>query len=316
MSLVSADDIYGRSIRGMPSGTVGNSPSIIAGWVARENEVDPIGTNDSLPSDKSLGSAQRLGCTNRMKANHLILTFFAFLLLFASMSGQEQPKAVLVDEFGELCSDDLRSRIDSFFATISNSPGSTGYVVGLAQSSLPGRYEKFLRLFKNQLSFRNFYPDRVRFLRSSDRDDLRIQFWLVPVGGSLPDVPAYVRSPILVPTLFDASAIDSIEKGEVLFGEGGEPCDFGLQPEHFANELNKQPNLEAHLVATSDRRHSARFVKRALRLTQQALTKTYGIPAGRIKISYAGTAEESEMQLWVVPHGSIRPRRFTSRIPD
>ena len=251
-----------------------------------------------------------------MKLNKLKITFIALLLLGAVANGQEPVKAVLVDEFGELCSDDVRSRIDSFFTTISNSPDSTGYVVGLAQASLPGRYEKFVRLFKNHIAFRNFYPESVKFVRSSDREDLRIQFWLVPLGASFPDVPAYVKSPILVPTLFDASAIDSIEKGEVLFGEGGEPCDFGLQPEHFAKELSQQPNLEAYLVATSDRRHSARFVKRVLRLTQQELTKAYSIPAGRIKISYAGSAKQSEMQLWMVPHGTIRPRLFTSRIPD
>lgn len=251
-----------------------------------------------------------------MRLNKLKITFIALLLLGVVVNGQGPAKAVLVDEFGELCSDDVRSRIDSFFMAISDSPASTGYVVGLAQASLPGRYEKFVRLFKNHIAFRNFYPERVIFVRSSDRSDLRIQFWLVPRGASFADVPAYVRSPILSPTLFDASAIDSIEKGEVLFGEGGEPCDFGLQPEHFAKELNQQRNLDAYLVATSDRRHSARFVERALRLTQQKLTKAYGIPSGRIKISYAGIAKQSEMQLWMVPHGTMRPRRFTSRIPD
>jgi hypothetical protein len=250
-----------------------------------------------------------------MKLNKLKTTFIALLLFGAVTNAQEPGKAVLVDEFGELCSDDVRSRIDSFFMTISDSPDSTGYVVGLAQASLPGRYEKFVRLFKNHISFRHFYPERVKFVRSSDREDLRIQFWLVPPGVSFSDVPAYVRSPILVPTLFDASAIDSIENGKVYFGEGGEACDFGLQPEHFAKELNQQRNLDAYLVATSDRRHSARSVTRALRLTQQKLTKAYGVPAGRIKISYAGIAKQSEMQLWMVPHGTIRPRRFTSGLP-
>ena len=126
----------------------------------------------------------------------------------------------------------------------------------------------------------------------------------------------FVRSTILLPTLFDASRIDSIEKGKVLFGEGGEPCDFGLDLEQFAKELSQQADVDAHLVATSDRRHSARFVRRVLHLTQQELTKTYGTRAGRIKIVYSGRAKESEMQLWMVPQGTKRPRGFTSRIPD
>ncbi|HKP69860.1 MAG TPA: hypothetical protein VJV05_11300 [Pyrinomonadaceae bacterium] len=240
-----------------------------------------------------------------MKSNKLIITFTAFLLFCAIASGQGPAKAILVDEFGELCSDDVRSRIDNFFATISNSGDSTGYVVGLAQASLPGRYEKFVRLFKNHIAFRHFYPERVKFIRGADRNDLRIQFWLAHPGVSGSDItPAYVRSPIVVPTLFDASAIDAIENGKVQFGEGGEPCDFGLMPELFAKELSQQVDLEGHLVATSDGRHSARFVRKVLRLTQQGLTKTYGVSAGRIKISYAGSATQSEMQLWMVPKGT------------
>ena len=239
------------------------------------------------------------------------------LLMFSLVSGQEIKSASLTDEFGELCSDDLRGRIDALFAAISESPGSSGYVVGHAQASLPGRYEKFVRLFENQISFRNFYPDRIQFVRGTDRERLRIQFWLAPAGSTFSLEAPYIRSPILFPTLFDASAIDSMENGEVLFGGdfGAEPCDFGLQPEQFAKELILQPDLEGHLVATSDRRHSERFVRRALYLTKKQLTKTHGIRSSRIKVFYAGRVSVSEMQLWLVPKGTKRTRGFTTRIP-
>ncbi len=253
------------------------------------------------------------------KTNRLLASLITLLLLCAVASAQEQPKAVLVDEFGELCSEDVRSRMDSFFAMISNTPNATGYMVGLAPHSLSGRYQKFVRLFRNHIAFRSFSREKVKFLRGSDREDLRIQFWLVPPSASFSDgVPAYVRSPILVPTLFDASAINSIEDGEVQFGEdlGSEPCDFGLELEHFAAELSQQLNVEAHLVATSDRRHSARFVRRVLRLTKQELAKTYGFDTARIMVVYAGRAKQSEMQLWIVPRGTTRPRDFRSRIVD
>lgn len=249
----------------------------------------------------------------------LVTSLITLLLLCAGTSGQNVTKPVLVDEFGELCSDDLRSRIDHFFMTISNSPNSIGYVVGHAQASLPGRYEKFVKLFKHHIIFRNFYRDRVEVARSSDREDFRIQFWIIPPGASGSGIaPPYIRSAVLVPTLFDASAIGPIDNGEVQFGGdlGGEPCDFGLQLGHFAKELSQQPNLEGHLVVTSDRRHSERFVRRVLHLTQKELTKTHGIRGGRIKFSYAGRSKESEMQLWMVPKGTTRPRGFTSRIPN
>lgn len=252
------------------------------------------------------------------RTSQLVTTFATLLLLFVVARSQEQPKAVLVDEFGEFCSEDARSRIDSFFLIISDSPNSTGYIVGLAQTSLPGRYSKFVRLLHNQIAFRRFDPNKVKLLRGPDREDLRIQFWLVPPGSSFSDsLRGYVRSPILVPTSFDASAIESIDKGEVVFGDGdGEPCDFGLRLEDFAQELRQQDNLEAHLVATSDQDHSSRLVQRALRLTQQELTKEYGVRGARIRIVYVGGAKRSEMQLWIVPAGTTRPEAFKSRIRE
>ncbi len=242
------------------------------------------------------------------------------LILIVGAWGQESPGAVLVDEFGELCSDDIRSRIDSFFATISDRPNSTGYVVGYPDQLLPGRHEKFVRLIRNHIAYRNFFTERVKFLRGANRDEMRIQFWLVPLGAPIPEpIPAYDKSAIVVPTLFDTSGIDSIEKGKVIFGErneSGEPCDFGLSLESFAYELKSNPKISAVLMATSNRRRSENFVRRVLSLTQQELTKAYGIHQSRIKITYAGTAKESEMQLWMVPPGTEPPRRFTTRLPN
>jgi len=229
-----------------------------------------------------------------------------------------QEVATQVDEFGELCSEEIRSRMDSFFVAISDHPGSTGYVVGLADQLMPGRYDKFVRLIRNQIAFRNFYPERVKFLRGPNHEGMRIQFWLVPQGASIPDlIPPYSKSSIVVPTLFDASGIEMIEKGTVIFGEGGgEPCDFGLDVGAFAKELSSHSNLTAVLMATSDPQHSARFVRKALTLTQQELTRAYRIPPNRIKVVYAGRAKVSEMQLWMVPPGTKPPVKFASRLPQ
>jgi hypothetical protein len=251
-----------------------------------------------------------------IKFSALYILSFALVLGFVSPA-KSQEVATQVDEFGELCSDEIRGRIDSFFVAISDRPNSTGYVVGFPNHLLPGRYDKFVRLIRNHIAFRNFYPERVKFLRGSNREEMRIQFWLVPPGAPSPDpIPGYSKSVIVVPTLFDASAIDSIEKGNVIFGEGGEPCDFGLDVSAFAREVISDNNLIAVLMATSDRRHSARFVRKVLRLTQQQLTHVHGIQLNRIKVVYAGGSKQSEMQLWMVPRDARSPQDFTSHLPN
>jgi hypothetical protein len=141
---------------------------------------------------------------------------------------------------------------------------------------MPGRYEKFVRVVRNHIAFRHFYPERVKILRGSNHEGCEFSFgWCRPGAESGP-IPPYTKSAIVVPTLFDASGIEMIEKGTVIFGEGGgEPCDFGLDVGAFAKELSSNNNLTAVLMATSDPQHSARLVRKALTLTQQRLTRAY-----------------------------------------
>lgn len=243
----------------------------------------------------------------------------SFLIVFAFIcAGQEPPKATLVDEFSNLfCSDDLRGRIDGFFADLSEKPESTGYTVASADRAMVGRFYKYFRIFHNHARFRNFDPDRIKFSRGPDSDSLHIRFWLVPKGAQPPSVTVeYRRKPIDSAVLFDASEISSVNNGIVEFGGdlGGEPCDFGLDLNQFAIHLGANPNVKAYLVASASGRRNTSKTKLALRLTARELSKKHGVPARRIKTVFVGNRKNAEMQLWLVPKDNTLPT-FRSRLP-
>ena len=172
-----------------------------------------------------------------MNLPRIYLTAVLLMAFSVGANGQEPPKAVLVDEFpATLCSDDLRGRIDNFFATISQQPGSIGSIVVTPDRSIPGRALKYRRIIENHVRFRNFDAGRLTF---SERPlgESRIQFWMIGSLGHTPTATEPWR--ISETTLFDASGIElnpwtcRIEIG----GVSDEPCDFGLLFDQFAAVL-------------------------------------------------------------------------------
>lgn len=249
---------------------------------------------------------------------HRIYLSAILLLIFGfGARGQEPSKAVLVDEFANMfCSDELRARLDTFFATIQEKPGSVGYVVARADAAMPGRFLKYFRTFQNHRQFRRFDPERVRYYRGPNTDSLHVQFWLVPKGAQPPEVPLEFRQePIHSSVMFDASEISSVKKGVVEFGGGNEPCDFGLNLDQFAIDLGANPGLNGYLVASSYGRRDSSRTKKALKITAGQLIKQHRVPASSIKILYVGGRRSRVMQLWLVPKGSQPPLFRENSIP-
>jgi hypothetical protein len=250
-----------------------------------------------------------------------MLRVFLLLICFAlAISAQEPPKAVLVDEFAnEFCSDPLRSRIDNFFTEISRRPDWVGYVIGNADEAIPGRFERYFDLFHNHARFRGFDVNKIKLYRRANGDSTAFQFWVAPSGAKPPGLPTELRPrTIETATLFDASRINSIQKGQVEFGEyseSSEPCDFGLSLSQFAAAVNSDKDLQAYLLATSGRGRSKALVLKALDVSSQTLSKKQGIALNRIKRIYAGKRDEAIMQLWLVPNGSTPPKFRENSVP-
>ncbi|NOT46992.1 MAG: hypothetical protein HOP17_04490 [Acidobacteria bacterium] len=94
-------------------------------------------------------------------------------------------KPVLVDEFGKMNNDDIRGRLDAFFADLSNNPNSQGYIINYGTDREIAAREK---LITNHINFRNFDRSRITLVRGGAHDSgtVHTKLWRVPPGADNP----------------------------------------------------------------------------------------------------------------------------------
>jgi hypothetical protein len=97
-----------------------------------------------------------------------------------------KPEAVLVDEFGKLSNDEIRSRLDSFFAELSNNPTNQGYIINYGTDKEIAARE---RLITNHIAFRNFDRGRITLVRGGASADgqPRTKLYRIPPGADNPN---------------------------------------------------------------------------------------------------------------------------------
>ncbi|HUR97818.1 MAG TPA: hypothetical protein VMZ26_07065 [Pyrinomonadaceae bacterium] len=95
------------------------------------------------------------------------------------------PEAVLVDEFGKLPNDDIRGRLDAFFAELSNNPNNQGYIINYGTDREIAARE---RLITNHIQFRNFDRSRITLVRGGTSADgePRTRLYRIPPGAANP----------------------------------------------------------------------------------------------------------------------------------
>lgn len=95
------------------------------------------------------------------------------------------PQSRLVDEFGKLANDDIRGRLDSFFATLANEPQSQGYIIIYGTEREMTARE---RLITNHINFRNFDRSRITIVRGGAHPDGTVytKLFSVPAGADNP----------------------------------------------------------------------------------------------------------------------------------
>jgi len=95
------------------------------------------------------------------------------------------PEAVLVDEFGALPNDDIRGRLDLFFAELSNNPNNQGYIINYGT---PAQIAARERLITNHITFRGFDRSRITLVNGGTSADgaPRTKLYRVPPGAQNP----------------------------------------------------------------------------------------------------------------------------------
>lgn len=97
----------------------------------------------------------------------------------------DNPKHQLIDEFGKMPNDDIRGRLDAFFADLSNNPQSQGYVILYGSEKEMAAREK---LISNHINFRNFDRSRITIVRGGTHESGTVytKLYRVPPGADNP----------------------------------------------------------------------------------------------------------------------------------
>ncbi len=97
----------------------------------------------------------------------------------------EIPEPILIDEFGNIAQGDTKSRLDNFYNQLQNNPSATGYIIIYGSAKTIAKKEKFIN---QHISLRGFPRDRIVIVNGGIREDVFIQFWIVPAGATPPSI--------------------------------------------------------------------------------------------------------------------------------
>lgn len=92
------------------------------------------------------------------------------------------PESSLIDEFGVLSNDEVRTRLDNYFTSLQSNPSATGVIINSGAARDVTRRETLIR---NHIRFRNFDESRITFIRG-EGTDLNTKLYLVPAGATAP----------------------------------------------------------------------------------------------------------------------------------
>ena len=89
-----------------------------------------------------------------------------------------------VDEFGPAVNDDVRARVDNFYAQLNNNPNAQGYIINYGT---PAEIRRRRAQIMAQINFRNLDASRVTFVDGPDNGTgINTKFYLVPAGATPP----------------------------------------------------------------------------------------------------------------------------------
>jgi hypothetical protein len=217
---------------------------------------------------------------------------FLFLICFAvATAAQEQPKAVLVDEFGNITCGDLSARLDNFIFELQQKPNSVGYVVLSADpTTSSAANEKYIDGYAR---WRRFDEERLLIATAKLPSAIKAQLWLLPTAAELP-THLELSSTRTLPHSTRKIRLFS------LFGEYG-PCYTGAPLRLASNYLSSEPGVIANIVIGSK---TQRGFKKARFKTIRLFRDKYGIAETRLKFFWTRTEYEPEGsdigELWII----------------
>jgi hypothetical protein len=95
-----------------------------------------------------------------------------------------KPTGREVDQFGKLSNDDVKARVQTFYATLANEPTSQGYIIIYGT---PKEIAARRKQITNAITFLKLDPSRVTIVEGGDKGTgPETHFWVVPPGANPP----------------------------------------------------------------------------------------------------------------------------------
>ena len=178
-----------------------------------------------------------------------------------------------------------------------------------------------LRFAKGYLiETRGIDESRIVTINGGDREELRIESWLVPEGvvTPIPRPSIQIQRDPDTPRKFNYSYLGFRRQNNRYVLERGTICDLELMDFHeYGRLLRANPNLRAHIIIYAGITYPEQAFgieggrvsfRTVMRLLRNILVRDYGMNGNRITISYGGGREFNEMEAWIVPQGASLPR--------
>ncbi len=203
---------------------------------------------------------------------------FPIIVLFLAVSvfAQEEPKAILVDEFGSITCEDFLARVDNFTYRLNQERTATGLVL------LRGRNNSFKKMLITSFNVR--LGKEIEASVVENTESLKGgEFWLVPQGSS-PPLISDGRVVAVYPQTYDAINLFSHE------GEG--PCSFNTLPA-FLQLLRSKLELRGKIVIFGPARERPESVAFLINQLPKADRR-------RIKVLYR-TKIVPYTEFWIIP---------------
>ncbi|CAN5690019.1 hypothetical protein BH20ACI4_BH20ACI4_30100 [soil metagenome] len=218
----------------------------------------------------------------------VIISFFCLFGTKTSIA-QRTSEPFLIDEFGVLKCDELRSRIDSLLKDLIDAQNSKAYIIIYGDRKRP--LSSFIQkdLLEAYIDIRRFDKDRIIFLKGNDKETTTVQFWKILGGTDVPDFKAkewdYKLPQITKPFIIYKSTWVS----EVC------PNIFNLQ--FYSKILLGNPNSKGHIVIFGNSYND--FYQTKKEILEELINKNE-VPREQLKCFYI-KSKKSNVEFWFVP---------------
>jgi hypothetical protein len=230
------------------------------------------------------------GAQKTMMPAKIILTLWLLFVTVELCRAQEiAPAPSLFDAYGEANCEMASARMDNFMYGLDKLPDSMGYAIIYPKKG--GSKDAIWQedRIKGSIYFRKFNKDRIRIVRGEERDDLAVQYWIVPRGA---EAPKFIES------RWPEQVVD-LSKPFIYFyfDMGYGICASDLE-KTYIDLLASHPEMRGHIVFYN---FSKKDGREETEIWLKSFTEDGRVGRDRFKIFFAKGKLYQASEFWIVP---------------